>query len=157
MSVRTVPLCDPERHVRMPNFCTPVYVHVGVSLSSPQFVSAILGPERAAPILWAPGKMRSFGRKTYVLKIPRFRWGIFWVWRGEGPILFYGRGDFSDLFPVPEEGPESRDMSSGYGFPLFVGRSHPPPAWTALSGGQQSFPNGLLLEMGGNARLDQKG
>ena len=30
---------------------------------SVKFVSAILGPEMAAPILWAPGKMRSFCRK----------------------------------------------------------------------------------------------
>ena len=42
---------------------------VGVSLFrkilvSVKFVSAILGPEMAAPILWAPGKMRSFCRKT---------------------------------------------------------------------------------------------
>ena len=29
----------------------------------------------AAPILWALGKMRSFCRKTYVHKIPRFRGG----------------------------------------------------------------------------------
>ena len=33
-------------------------------LVSVKFVSAILGPEMAAPILWAPGKMRSFCRKT---------------------------------------------------------------------------------------------
>ena len=39
------------------------------------FVSAILGPEMAAPILWTPGKMRSFCRKTHVHKIPRFRGG----------------------------------------------------------------------------------
>ena len=38
-------------------------------------VSAILEPETAAPILWTPGKMRSFCRKTYVHKIPRFRGG----------------------------------------------------------------------------------
>ena len=34
------------------------------SLVSVNFLSAILGPEMAAPILWAPGKMRSFCRKT---------------------------------------------------------------------------------------------
>ena len=32
-------------------------------LVSVKFVSAILGPEMAAPILWTPGKMRPFCRK----------------------------------------------------------------------------------------------
>ena len=50
---------------------------------SVKFVSAILGPEMAAPILWTPGKMRSFCRKTHVHKIPRFGGG-----GGEVPILF---------------------------------------------------------------------
>ena len=39
-------------------------------LVSVKFLSAILGPEMAAPILWAPGKMRSFCRKNHVHKIP---------------------------------------------------------------------------------------
>ena len=39
---------------------------------SVKFVSAILGPEMAAPILWTPGKMRSFCRKNNVRKIPPF-------------------------------------------------------------------------------------
>ena len=34
------------------------------SLVSVKFVSAILGPETAALILWTPGKMRSFCRKN---------------------------------------------------------------------------------------------
>ena len=59
-------------------------------------MSAILGPETAAPILWTPGKMRSFCRKTYVHKIPRLGGGgVFWVWGGGGevPILFlWARG-----------------------------------------------------------------
>ena len=33
-------------------------------LVSVKFVSAILGPEMGAPILWTPGKMRSFCRKN---------------------------------------------------------------------------------------------
>ena len=67
-------------------------------LVSVKFVSAILGPERAAPILWAPGKMRSFCRKIHVHKIPRFRGGVFWVfWGGECRFYFFGREDFSDL------------------------------------------------------------
>ena len=54
---------------------------------SVKFVSAILGPEMAAPILWTPGKMRSFCRKTHVHKIPRLGgggWG-----GGEVPIFFF--------------------------------------------------------------------
>ena len=54
------------------------------------FLSAILGPEMAAPILWAP---RIFSvvflqENLHVHKIPRFRGGAFWVWGGwEVPIL----------------------------------------------------------------------
>ena len=46
-------------------------------LVSVKFVSAILGPEMAAPILWTPGKMRSFCRKNHVRKIPLFLGGGF--------------------------------------------------------------------------------
>ena len=42
---------------------------------SVKFLSAILGPEMAAPIAWAPGKMRSFCRKNHVHKIRPFRGG----------------------------------------------------------------------------------
>ena len=70
----------------------------GDILVSIKFVSAILGPEMAAPILWAPGKMRSFCRKTYVHKIPRFRrGGSFGFGGGECRFNFYGRGNFSDV------------------------------------------------------------
>ena len=57
-------------------------------------VSAILGPETAAPILWTPGKMRSFCRKTYVHKIPPFRGGggIFGFWWGGGKADFIFMG-----------------------------------------------------------------
>ena len=59
-------------------------------LVSVKFLSAILGPEVGASILWTPGKMRSFCRKTHVHKIPRFRGGgVFWVWGGWG-----GSADF---------------------------------------------------------------
>ena len=44
-------------------------------LVSVKFVSAILGPEMGAPILWTPGKMRSFCRKNTVRKIPLFLGG----------------------------------------------------------------------------------
>ena len=53
---------------------------------SVKFLSAILGPEMAAPILWAPGKMRPFCRKNHVHKTPRFRGrgGVIWVLGGGG-------------------------------------------------------------------------
>ena len=67
-------------------------------LVSVKFVSAILGPEMAAPILWTPGKMRPFCKKNNVHKIPRFRGGgYFRFWGGwECRFYFYGREDFSD-------------------------------------------------------------
>ena len=65
-------------------------------LVSVKFLSAILGPEMAAPILWTPGKMRPFCRKNRVHKIPRFRGGGIWGFLGgvgEVPILFlWARG-----------------------------------------------------------------
>ena len=66
-------------------------------LVSVKFVSAILGLEMAAPILWTPGKMRSFCRKTHVHKIPPFRGGgiLGLGGGGECPILFlWARGFF---------------------------------------------------------------
>ena len=75
---------------------------------SVKFLSAILGPEMAAPILWAPGKnaVLSAG-ETHVHKIPPFRGG------GECGFYFYGRGDFSEhprsffsrigVVPAPEK------------------------------------------------------
>ena len=56
---------------------------------SVKLLSAILGPEMGASILWTPGKMRSFCRKNNVHKIPLFReGGIF------GFFLGGGRADF---------------------------------------------------------------
>ena len=64
-------------------------------LVSVKFVSAILGPEMGAPILWTRGKMRSFCRKTHVHKIPRFRGGGILGFLGGVPILFlWARGFF---------------------------------------------------------------
>ena len=70
-------------------------------LVSVKFLSAILGPEMAAPILWTPGKMPSFCRRTSMsIKFFVF-WGGggFWVLRGGGGcrFYFYGRGDFSEF------------------------------------------------------------
>ena len=58
---------------------------------SVKFVSAILGPEMGAPILWTPGKMRSFCRKNHVRKIPLFLGGGFWG-GGEGSADFIFMG-----------------------------------------------------------------
>ena len=57
-----------------------------------KFLSAILGPEMGASILWTPGKMRSFCGKNHVHKIPRFRGGgVFWV-------FFWGGGSADFIF-----------------------------------------------------------
>ena len=70
---------------------------------SVNFLSASLGPEMAAPILWTPGKMRSFCRKNHVHKIPRFRGeGVFWVLGGGGgsaDFIFMGARIFLKLAP----------------------------------------------------------
>ena len=62
---------------------------------SVKFVSAILGPEMAAPILWTPGKMRSFCRKTYVHKIPRFMGGF--GGGGSADFIFMGARIFLNV------------------------------------------------------------
>ena len=59
-------------------------------LVSVKFVSAILGPEMGAPILWTPGKMRSFCRKK------RMSIG-FLGFRGGGGILVLGGGGSADF------------------------------------------------------------
>ena len=65
-------------------------------ISEKSLVSAVLGPEMAAPILWAPGKMRSLCIKTHVHKVPPFRGGILGFLGGECRFYSYGREDFSD-------------------------------------------------------------
>ena len=58
-------------------------------LVSVKFVSAILGPEMAAPILWTPGKNAFFlQEKLHVRKIPPF-WGGFWG-GGSADFIFMG-------------------------------------------------------------------
>ena len=105
-------------------------------LVSVKFVSAILGPEMAVPILWTPGKMRSFCRKTHVHKIPRFRGGFFGG--GECRFYFYGRADFSDSH---QQGKEDQGNSASITpwprtntlifrqncFPVFRARHNPKP------------------------------
>ena len=69
---------------------------------STKFPPVILGPEMAAPILWAPGIFWFFLLENpHAHKIPPLRGGGVGFFRRGGvevPILFYGRGDVS--FPV---------------------------------------------------------
>ena len=69
-------------------------------LVSVKFLSAILGTEMAAPILWTPGKMRSFCRKSHFQKIPRFRGGGVFRGRGSADFIFMGARIFL-IFPPP--------------------------------------------------------
>ena len=65
-------------------------------LVSVKFVSAILGPEMAAPIYGRLEKCVPSAGKTHVHKIPRFRVFSFWGGGGEVPILFLWARGFSD-------------------------------------------------------------
>ena len=61
------------------------------------FPPAILGPEMAAPILWAPRNVWFFLlEKPRVPKIPRFRGGggrvFFWKGGGSANFIFMGVG-----------------------------------------------------------------
>ena len=65
-------------------------------LVSVKFVSAILGPEMGAPILWTPGKNAFFlQEKPMSVKFPFFGGG-FGGGGGECRFYFYGRADFSE-------------------------------------------------------------
>ena len=73
--------------------------HFRKILVSVKFLSAILGPEMAAPILWTPGKMRPFCRKTiFSIKFLVLGGGGYFGFGGGGEcrFYFYGREDFSD-------------------------------------------------------------
>ena len=66
-------------------------------LVSVKFVSAILGPEMAAPILWTPGKNAFFLQDNrHDHKIPRLGGGFGFFFGGECRFYFYGHGDFSE-------------------------------------------------------------
>ena len=85
----------------------PLGGYVRKILVSVKFLSAILGPEMAAPILWTPGKMRPFCRKSHVHKIPRFfgGGGILGFWGGECRFIFMGTRIFLILGmidPLPQ-------------------------------------------------------
>ena len=66
-------------------------------LVSVKFLSAILGPEMAAPILWAPRVSAFFLQENlHIHKIPRFREGYFGFGFGGGGAdsIFMGAGIF---------------------------------------------------------------
>ena len=77
-------------------------IKIRKSVMSIKFPPAILGPEMAAPILWAPGIFWFFLlEKPHAHKIPPFRGGRGFFGR-EGwkcQFYFYGRGDFSEKVP----------------------------------------------------------
>ena len=57
-----------------------------------KFPPAILGPEMAASILWAPGIFWLFLENPHAHKIPPFRGGVLGFLKGGGvevPILFF--------------------------------------------------------------------
>ena len=68
---------------------------------SVKFLSAILGPEMAAPILWAPGKHVFLLEKAKSIKFRVLgggEFGFFWGGRGgKCRFSFYGREYFSDF------------------------------------------------------------
>ena len=83
----------------MPCFIAPAGVAIFRKiLVSVKFLSAILGPEMAAPILWAPGCVRSAG-KTVSIKFLVLGGGYFgFGGGGSADLFFYGREDFSEVF-----------------------------------------------------------
>ena len=68
---------------------------------SVKFSSAILGPEMAAPILWAPGKIALFlQEKPMSIKVLLLGGGVFWVLGGGGSadFIFMGARIFLTFF-----------------------------------------------------------
>ena len=72
---------------------------VEILLVSVKFLSAILGPEMGAPILWTPGKMRPFCRKTSMSMkfLVLGGGGILGFGGGKCRFYFFGRADFSEV------------------------------------------------------------
>ena len=66
-------------------------------------VSAILGPEMAAPIVWTPGKNAFFLQENpFFHKIPRFRGGFWGFWGGgSADFIFMGARIFLILTHPP--------------------------------------------------------
>ena len=78
-----------------------VHLHIiEKNVMSIKFPPAILGRKCQAPILWAPGIFWFFLQENpHAHKIPPFVGGL-WVCLERGvevPIIFYGRGDFSEF------------------------------------------------------------
>ena len=72
---------------------------------SVKFLSAILGPEMAAPILWTPGKKASVLQEKPCPSIPRFgggRYFGFWGGGGSADFIFMGARIFLALRPHPD-------------------------------------------------------
>ena len=61
-----------------------------------KFLSAILGPEMAAPILWTPGKKKASVLQEKPMSIKFLVLGGGWGGGGKCQFYFYGREDFSD-------------------------------------------------------------
>ena len=83
------------------------------SVMSIKYPPAILGPEMAAPILWAPGISWFFLLENpHAQKIPLFRaggcWGFLEGGGGSANFIFMGAGIFSRI--VPEFNPEKRGI-----------------------------------------------
>ena len=99
-------------------------------LVSVKFLSAILGPEVTAPILWAPRKMRSFCRKNHVPI--KFRvlggGGYFGFWGGGRGCRFdfYGREDFGEKNAIPTE-MFTRQIRQNFQQASTYPNMHPPP------------------------------
>ena len=100
-----------------------------ILLVSVKFLSAILWPEMGAPILWTPGKMRSFCRKNHVSKIPLFLGGGFWGGGGV-PILFlWARGFFWEFYTPPPPHPWNYPPRGGGVYEGGGGAYKIPAAW----------------------------
>ena len=76
-------------------------LHFRKSVVSTKFLPAILGPEMAAPILWAPGIFWFFLlENTHAHKIPPFRGGVRGFLRrggGSANFIFMGVGIFPSI------------------------------------------------------------
>ena len=80
------PMCDPNSHSW----------RIRKILVSVKVLSAILGPDMGAPILWSPGIFAFFLQENlHVHKIPCFRGGgILGFWGGTADFIFMGAGIF---------------------------------------------------------------
>ena len=82
----------PERSIEKKSFSIKRNILVSVKF----FLSAILGPEMGAPIIWAPGVFAFFLQENlHVHKIPIFRGDfVFFFGGGSADFIFMGAGSF---------------------------------------------------------------